>query len=71
MKKLIPLVLLIASGCASDQYLRGEDYTRTEVVVIEPKEKPLLHQLMPHLIWVSMVAGLSYWLWKDYKNSKQ
>jgi len=72
MKKLIPLVLMMASGCASDQYLRGEDYTKTEKVVIieQPEEKPLSFQIMPHIIWITLVAGLGYWIWKDYKSSK-
>ena len=71
---LISIMLVVSMfGCAGDQTLRTSDYTRTErpesYPIVEVEKTSFIYQATPHIIWVLVVLGLSFWLWKDYKKS--
>jgi len=67
------IVITCMFGCAGDQTLRTNDYTRTErpesYPIVEVEKTSFIYQATPHIIWVLAVLGLSFWLWKDYKKS--
>ena len=71
---LISIMLLVSMcGCAGDQTLRTNDYTRTErpesYPKVEVEKNSFMYQATPHIIWGVAVLGLSFWLWKDHKKS--
>ena len=59
----------MASGCASDQILRGKDYVRTEKPEPEIREDSFLFQLMPYVVWGSLVIGIGVWTVKEFKKT--
>ena len=71
---LITIIIITCMfGCAGDQTLRTNDYTRTErpesYPEVEVEKDSFIYQATPHIIWLSAVLGLSFWLWKDHKKS--
>jgi hypothetical protein len=69
------MILTHMFGCAGNQSLRGADYTRTEkpesFPEVELDKTSFVYRATPHIIWISVVLGLSFWLWKDYKKSNR